>query len=259
MEASTLTAALDYAAHGFRVLPLKPGTKVPDVRHWPEEASTDPDVIRRQFELSLNRDRRRPDVGGARQPNVGIVTGNGLVVVDVDTHHGGEIPSWVDTSTLAVKTASGGLHYYFATDRGALVPNSVGRLATGVDVRGERGQVAAPPSIIYNAEGQGQPHATGRYRWVDSSAAILRIDAELLIPEDMKRGFAGRSIKFEYQDDVPIGQRNNYLTSLAGYLYSTGETQSEVLAALRDEVQSLGFNPRQGEVEQIARSIARYH
>lgn len=246
----TLKAALEYAQLGFRVLPLKPGTKVPDLRHWPEEASTDPDAIARHWELSRRRN--------GNNTNIGIVTGDGLIVVDIDTHHGGEIPSWLNTKTAAVKTASGGLHYYYSVE--GAVPNSVGRLAPGVDVRGERGQVAAPPSQIVTAPAlRGGSHKpVGAYTWLNDEP-IARIDHELLIPEDQRHDFTGTKRTFEYRDEVPVGERNNYLASLAGYLFASGESTSEVLAQIRTEVDSLDFHPRDGEVEQIVRSIARYH
>ena len=46
--------------------------------------------------------------------------------------------------TLTVRT-SRGFHVFFACD--VEIPNSAGRLAPGVDVRGEGGYVVAPPSI----------------------------------------------------------------------------------------------------------------
>lgn len=247
MKHNTLTSALALAELGFRVLPLRPGTKVPDLRHWPEEAGRDPDTVRRHFALSTRRHN------GA-QPNVGIVTGDGLAVVDIDTHHGGEIPSWLNTETSAVKTASGGLHYYYSV--AGFVPNSVGRIAPGVDIRGERGQVAAPPSIIRTPPGP--DYKVGAYRWIND-LPIARMDYELLVPEDQKRDFAGTKRSFDYREDVPVGERNNYLTSLAGYLFAADESATEVLQQLQTEVLSLGFSPREGEVESIVRSVARYH
>lgn len=260
MKNNMLKEALALAELGFRPLPLRPGTKVPDLRHWPEEASSDPDAVRRYFEQSQRRHNA--------QPNVGIATGYGLAVVDVDTHHGGEIPSWLNTETAAVKTASGGLHFYYSV-RG-FVPNSVGRLAPGVDVRGERGQVAAPPSVIMaspttrnTADGHvvlegGSQRASGIYRWIND-LPILEMDYDLLVPEDQKRNFTGTRRTFEYRDEVRVGERNNYLTSLAGYLFASGESASEVLAQLKVEVDNLGFTPRPGEIESIVRSVARYH
>lgn len=250
MQRNTLTTALEYAELGFRVLPLKPGTKVPDLRHWPEEASSTPETIRQHFELAQRRN-------GGKQPNVGICTGGGLAVVDVDTHHGGEIPSWVDTETAAVRTPSGGLHFYYAVE--GFVPNSVGRLAPGVDIRGERGQVAAPPSVIHRPGAL--PHdIVGRYTWIND-LPIAKISGDLLTPDDLKVDYFGRATRrsFEYRDEVPVGERNNYLTSLAGFLFADGQTFHEVLQALETEVESLGFSPSPGEVRKIVHSVARYH
>lgn len=87
----------------------------------------------------------------------------GLVVVDVDPRHGGD-----DTlasleadhgplDTLTVLTGSGGTHLYFAHP-GFEVPNDAGRkLGPGIDVRGDGGQVLAPPT---NHPTTGRP-----YRW----------------------------------------------------------------------------------------------
>jgi hypothetical protein len=242
-----LAAALDYARLGYRVIPLKPGTKVPDLRHWPEEASNDPDVVARHFSASRSR--------GGLYPNVGIVTGNGLAILDVDKDHGGRRPSWAP-DTLTVQTASGGYHFYYAVDRP--VPNSVGRVAPGVDVRGERGQVAAPPSVIVAADPEGGNPILKHYKLV-YDRPIARIDAELLIPEDMRQDFEGRRARFEYRDCVPVGQRNNYLTAMAGYLFAQGESKDDVLESLELESQRLGFTTRPDEIPSIVRSVSRYH
>lgn len=249
MTYPTLEAALEYAALGFRVLPLKPGSKIPDLRHWPEEASSDPATIERQFAQSQRRAGHPHD-----HPNVGIATGAGLAVLDIDTKHGGERPVWA-VPTLEARTPSGGAHLFYAVSQP--VPNSVGRVAPGVDVRGERGQVAAAPSLIAAADLS--PNATrGRYEWVNSEA-IRALDPWLLTPEDMKRDFAGVRRGFEFKDEVPVGMRNNYLTSYAGWLYAQGETKPGVRLELEAEADRLGFAPRDGELASIARSISRYH
>lgn len=242
MEHPILDAALDYAKLGYRVIPLKPGSKIPALRHWPEEASSDPGVVREHFVAAHGADPL------GLEPNVGIVTGAGLAVLDIDTHHDGELPLWA-VPTLTVRTASGGLHLYYAVDRP--VPNSVGRLGRGIDVRGERGQVAAPPSVIDGA---------GIYKLIND-VPIVRISANLLIPEDERQDFSGRrGRRFEYRDEVPVGERNNYLTALAGYLYANGEGSVEVLEAITLESHRLGFTPsRENELLKIVRSVSRYH
>lgn len=259
MEHPILDAALDYAKLGYRVIPLKPGSKIPALRHWPEEASSDPGVVREHFVAAHGADPL------GVEPNVGIVTGAGLAVLDIDTHHDGELPLWA-VPTLTVRTASGGLHLYYAVDRP--VPNSVGRLGRGIDVRGERGQVAAPPSVIHTEyreydeviERTATKTRTGIYKLIND-VPIARIDAELLIPEDERQDFSGRrGRRFEYRDEVPVGERNNYLTALAGYLYANGEGSQDVLEAITLESHRLGFTPsRENELLKIVRSVSRYH
>jgi hypothetical protein len=56
-----------------------------------------------------------------------------------------------------VRTGSGGWHAYLRQPDGQRVPNSVGRLGPGLDVRADGGTIVAPPSL----------HATGgRYGWL---------------------------------------------------------------------------------------------
>jgi hypothetical protein len=135
-----LDAALSWLDRGFAVFPLKPRGKVPLGSLVPRgflDASHDHAVIRDWW-------RREP------KANIGIVTGAGHFVIDLDDtgavawftnacgRHGGA------DRTLTVRT-SRGFHVFFACD--AEVPNSTGRLAPGVDVRGKGGYVVAAPSV----------------------------------------------------------------------------------------------------------------
>lgn len=147
LEHRLMKAALTYAERGWRVLPLRPGTKIPIHESWQIEASTDPDLIRSWW------------VDNPRA-NVGIATGSasGLLVLDVDTKKGkrgakslrklekahGALPD-----TYTAETASGGLHYYFRYPKGeGTWRNSASTLAPDLDIRAEGGQVAAWPSVI---------------------------------------------------------------------------------------------------------------
>lgn len=126
--------AVDLAELGFRVLPLD--GKVPALTDWPTRATAKPTDVRKLF-------RRMP------QANVGIATGRGIFVLDVDPGRGGneslaslpELPV-----TLTARTGGGGWHYYFRAPAGRRVANSRDRLGKGLDVRGDGGQVVAPPS-----------------------------------------------------------------------------------------------------------------
>lgn len=83
--------------------------------------------------------------------NVGIRTGavSGLVVLDFDRKGAradleaitGPLPA-----TYEVTTGSGGSHLYFRAPQGVKVGQARGSLPSGMDVRGEGGQVVAPPS-----------------------------------------------------------------------------------------------------------------
>ncbi len=95
---------------------------------------------------------------------MGIRTGapSRLPVVDVDgppgmaslrmlrNEHGPLPASWV-------RTGSGAWHAYLRQPDGERIPNSVGRLGPGLDVRADGGSIVAPPSL----------HAAGgRYGWL---------------------------------------------------------------------------------------------
>lgn len=91
--------------------------------------------------------------------NLGIDTGkSGLLVIDIDTKHQtaeeiqfdlemlyGDIPP-----TFTVKTASGGLHYYFKQP--AELGNTAGGLLKDVDTRGVGGYVVAPGSVVIDKQ-----------------------------------------------------------------------------------------------------------
>ena len=140
--ASKLPAALALAAKGFKVFPIKPGAKHPPLLNgWPAKASCDPDVVSLYW-LPM------PDA------NVGIHC-EGLLVIDVDVNKGGnesleflrmtqDLPD-----TLTSNTPTGGKHLFYRLPEGhAGVPNSVGQLGAGLDVRSTGGYVVAPGSVV---------------------------------------------------------------------------------------------------------------
>jgi hypothetical protein len=176
-----LDAAEGYAGRGWPVVPLWwPGRggscacgrpdcdsagKHPLVRRGLYSATTDPTWLQRWW---------------ARWPNanVGVRTGSpaGIMVVDVDGErgmeslralgqaHGGLRAGWA-------QTGSGGWHAYLQLQAGQRVPNSVGRLGPGLDVRGEGGFVVAPPSL----------HRSGhRYRWRQPPGELPQAPAWLI-------------------------------------------------------------------------------
>lgn len=146
--ASFLDHALALAGFGYRVFPLAEGKKTPALPvSWKRIATSDPDAVRSLWTR-----------GGTCPPfdyNIGIATGDGLVVLDVDVKDGTSIEQRIMVlelmygdlpNTYTVETASGGRHYYFKTDKP--IGNSVGKLLTGVDVRADGGYVVAEGSRI---------------------------------------------------------------------------------------------------------------
>jgi hypothetical protein len=148
---NVLDAALAYAQRGLRVIPIAPGEKYPSgIEAWQTKATTDPDTITTWYTNTY----RDWGVGIA----TGKITNSYLFVLDIDDreqHRGsdtladleaehGELPP-----TVTVHTPSGGRHLYFRTSIN--VRNDAGkRLGPGLDIRGEGGQVLAPPTLHPN-------------------------------------------------------------------------------------------------------------
>jgi hypothetical protein len=138
---SLLEAAKAYAARGWAVFPLRPGTKLPATTHGCKDASTDPYVINTWW-------TQNPEYG------IGLATGSasGLVVLDFDKKTGG-LETWDQLSsdlptTMTVATQNGGAHLYFASAESS-IRNKAG-LLPGMDIRGEGGYVVAPPTPGYS-------------------------------------------------------------------------------------------------------------
>lgn len=151
---SKLDRALALAEQGFKVFPLVENSKVPAIKGWPRKATTDPARIRRWWV--------DPVTGWKQDYNIGIATGHGLAVIDVDDkgnkrgsnalaaleREHGPLPA-----TLTSRTPSGGRHLLLRVEQD--VANSVEGLGDGLDVRGAGGYIVAPGSELPN----------GAYKW----------------------------------------------------------------------------------------------
>ncbi|MFB7635718.1 bifunctional DNA primase/polymerase [Streptomyces sp. NPDC056149] len=169
---AALAHALAAAERGHPVIPLT-RTKLPALRsphhdpagpddpnappchgrcgrlgHGVHDAATDPLAIRRMFATA-------PWATG-----YGIACGrppHHLIGLDLDTKHGADGPTALRLiarahglalpPTVTVLTPSGGRHLWFTGPPAPPVPNSAGRLAPGVDVRGAGGYLVGPGSL----------------------------------------------------------------------------------------------------------------
>lgn len=139
-------AAQQLAGKGFRVLALRPGEKLPATEHGVKDATSDPEVIARWWEENPQR-------------NLGLATGGGLVVIDLDVDPSKGLDGVAELAkleaglgtlpaTATVSTPRGGQHRYFRVPADTVIRNSASKLGPGIDVRGEGGYVVAPPSRL---------------------------------------------------------------------------------------------------------------
>ena len=169
------------------------------------DASQDPKKVKWWWEA-------RPDA------NIGIATGRGIVVIDVDPRNGGD-GSLADLQrrhgqlplTLSAHTGGGGRHYFF---EGADVPSRADALGPGLDVKCCGGYVVAAPSV----------HVSGRrYRWDSSTRTIARLPENLRAELIGKAKSGSRAVPPEswrelITNGLDHGERNAQITRLTGHL-----------------------------------------
>ena len=238
------SAAADYAARGFPVLPLKPGSKHPATRHGKNDASADAGQVASWFPPDTDR-------------NVGIVTGeqSRLIVVDIDPRNDGDagferlertfgkLPD-----TMRAKTGGGGRHLYFSVSGGTAGLSDRPGVAgyDGVDLKAG-GYVVAAPSV----------HESGNaYVW-ENDAPIAPAPDWLI---DLARG--GKRIKAaapQSNGSIAEGGRNDTLFRLASGLRARGLSPGAILAAAAAENEARCVPPLDSdEVERIVNSVMRY-
>lgn len=190
---SMLDSALAWASRGFRVFPLRAGTKKPIFEGWPEMATTDLNLIRKWWS----------DPFGImiENHNVGVCT-TGMVVVDVDAQKGG-VESFFKLGggfdTLLVRTPRGGYHaYYTGPDSGL----SVERIAPGIDIRSHNGYVIAPGSVWEGDE----THPGGAYALeVDAPLQpILPMIAQFLRPPMTRDRSVAETVELDRADTIEM-------------------------------------------------------
>ena len=233
---------------GLRVFPC--AGKRPATPHGCKDATADPEQAAAWW-------------GAGRSYNVGIATGGGLVVLDVDADHskgkfGDETLAELERQhgplpdTWQCLTGGGGVHYYFRCEDPALTVGT--GFAPGLDYRGAGGYVVAPPSV--------HPDTGREYVW---EAGHTPGNTQLApLPDWLHqmmlggRGGGGKP-SAEAPEEIAEGQRNTALFKLAASLRAKGLTQEAITAALMVENRERCRPPLpEREVETIAKSAGRY-
>ncbi len=264
-EINCLSAALEYAGIGLKVLPVWAKTKRPCIRSWQKRATSDSERIRSWW-------------GEFPDASVGILTGrrSNAVVLDIDPRNGGnetleklEAAHGSLPDTVEALTGGRGRHLYF------VCPGQLkkGTLADGIDFQAEGAYVVAPPSF----------HESGNcYQWKPGHAPTECELAELpswVIELHTNKVGASRVTRKNNEKEistipiqewsprsetepyfvVPEGHRNVTLTSCGGALRSAGceEEMIRTLLLIYNKSYSDPSLPTD-EVVGIASSIASY-
>lgn len=251
-----LTAALDYAARGIPVFPVRSigKKKKPLSPNGFKNATTDPAIITSWW-------RQWPDA------MIGAPTGaaSRLVLFDVDVDEDEGIDGEASLAALIARegqlpdtvlaaTPRGGRHLYFQHP-GRKIKNSAGSLGQGLDIRGDGGFTVFAPSVRDDGKA---------YRWVRGLNEIQLAPMpewllNLIAPPEAERKpqqqhkqekhrHADRYVEKALNDEMarvrsaPVGQRNETLNRAAynlgqlvgGGLIDRGEVERALRAAAAD-------------------------
>lgn len=186
--------------HGVVCVPLMPGRKAPAVREWEKLEKTPWKAF------------------GAATKGFGIVCGKASSVVCVDIDN---VEVWKQLvqdvgndedleNTPTVETPSGGLHYYFSYDPEiTTATNAIEMFENGkkiegvVDVRGDKGQVVAPPSVYYASKDSKKRFNGKRYKWVKSFEQCKPKECPFWLKSLLTKQIKINKSEYGFQVDLP--------------------------------------------------------
>ena len=190
-------AALRYLKLGYRPIPVHPGQKSAAVK-W------------KRFQTEVPSEEEIWHWFHEGDCNIALVTGNGLVVVDVDAADQGlleEIVEHVGDTPMRTRTPSGGTHLYYRMRAGVHYGNAVKVKGKPIDLRCEGGYVCAP----WSRTGEGS------YQWLGeilpvSELPLLRVS--WLREREKKRPL--QQIEPSENIDVMVRRAKAYLSRVEG-------------------------------------------
>jgi|TARA_B110000263_G_C15300306_1_gene507637 P4 family phage/plasmid primase-like protien len=225
-----LEYALIYAELGWKMLPTKKDKHPLGGCKWREECTNEKGKLEEWF-------YKRPHVG------IGIATEeSNLFVLDLDVkidkegkHINGitalqhlEDEHEPLPETLVSETPSGGRHYYFNYPEGG-APQSVNKIAKGIDVRCRGSYAIAPPSFSQTKSGyiwyDREPNEVPIADVPDWLLTLARPQVADVIP--INRGIQ-RQNGWKGNTDVQQGGRNDSMISYIGLLIQVGGTINSI-------------------------------
>ncbi|MGP3950090.1 bifunctional DNA primase/polymerase [Streptomyces sp. 7N604] len=275
-----LAHALTAAARGLAVIPLT-RTKLPAVRsphrgerpsprcrgecgrigHGIHDATTDPADVRTLFAAAPWATGYGIACGRPPHHLIGLDLdvkneADGIANLEILSHdHDFTLP---DTITIA--TPSNGRHLWLRGPANRTVPNSVGRLAPGIDVRGSGGYLVGPGSVTTRGQYVLAP-GTEHHTLQPAPAALLQLLAPPPAPPaPVTLPVSGRQAEglVQFVLDAPKGQRNDRLYWTACRAYETTDAP-QLAAALIDAAVHIGLpeNEARATVASAARRSGR--
>ena len=230
-----LESALMFAQLNYKVFPLDVKSKSKQIlSSWKQESSDDVNQVTKWFENT--------------NYNYGVVTGNGLLVIDIDNKNGKSGNNSIKNyllefpKTLTVRTPNKGFHLYFSVDRE--IRNKVDILP-GVDIRGDGGYIVGPGSITDEGE--------------------YVIDRDLSIAQANEAVYA--FLKQKNKESKPLdisstinkGTRNDTLFKTGMKLLKLGMNEQIILATLQSVNQTQCSSPLPDrELKTIVKSVMNY-
>jgi len=164
-------AAVSLEKKGFGVFPIRKPYKRVLGSHFAKKNGKLPVSIMDLYSTYFGRKTDVRAFASHQSANIGVLTGrrHNLVIIDVDFPEGGKssMKKLNLPKTLTALTGNG-LHLYYRHP-GSKIPTCAGRLAPGIDVKGENNYAIAPPSLHYSGF---------RYQWLDEDAEISKLPTE---------------------------------------------------------------------------------
>jgi hypothetical protein len=226
-------AAMRYQQMGYRVLPLARGSKKPHpMLGWHGG------VHHATADVAQAADWWSQD----RLAGIGIATGGGLIVWDLDVKHGEDGPAefasrlapWLPCDLAPVaRTPSGGWHLFMRSAL-AQIPMRPG-LFPGVDVKGDGGYVAAAPSRVVVTGREGE--ALLPYEWVSGCPCSLPF-----VPDEVVR-WLGSAPALGSRSGSEIGGPAPDYDAIAQHGLRAGSRNVDLYRLACSEYRKFGLSP----------------